>query len=83
MELVLATDLAIHFKFVGEFKTTMLGDEAPTDTNVWGSAAHSTLRKCLIKQADISHASKERRLHFAWSERIQQEFFVQVRHLPA
>eukprot|EP01050_Picozoa_sp_SAG11_P005218 SAG11_NODE_359_length_10228_cov_7.861388_5_plen_298_part_00 len=77
VDLVLATDLGSHFKFFGEFKSRFLGGEAPADTNVYGSESHTMLRQCLLKTADISHAAKDTSLHVKWSERIQEEFFVQ------
>merc|ERR1711988_1895683 len=75
--MVLATDLGQHFKFFNNFKSTFLGEERPKDINVYGSANFTMLRQCMGKAADICHATKETDLHVRWSEKIQQEFFVQ------
>ena len=63
--------------FIADSQGKFLGDNPPTETNVYGSQPHTMLRQMALKSADISHAAKSLDLHVQWSERIQEEFFVQ------
>ena len=72
-----ATIVANFVPFIADFQGKFLGDNPPTGTNVYGSQPHTMLRQMALKSADISHAAKSIDLHVQWSERIQEEFFVQ------
>lgn len=73
IDMVLATDLGVHFEFIGHFKNALprLMTERNTD------AGKLMILKMALKCSDIAHSAKTLELHTRWSWRIIEEFFRQ------
>jgi hypothetical protein len=88
VELVLHTDLAKHFEFVGKLKTMKVSRDGhrPHGHENWWRADPSEekpsandfklLMTSAIKFADLGHLCKPFQLHERWVERITQEFYL-------
>ena len=74
IEMILGTDMAKHFDFMGKFKTKLMNsDTIPMET----LPQRTEIMQILIKAADIGHAAKINHLHQQWSSLVIEEFFVQ------
>eukprot|EP00741_Cyanophora_paradoxa_P018983 tig00021108_g18326.t1 len=71
ISMVLATDLALHFETLGQFKTRITAPNFGTPDDL------RLLLNMGLKVADVGHASKELPLHLRWSARVMEEFFAQ------
>lgn len=75
IEMVLATDMKIHFDVLGRFKQIEekvregVEDLMPEDVSL-------ALQVCL-KCADIGHCYCESNVHLRWVQKLEQEFFAQ------
>eukprot|EP00499_Haloplacidia_sp_CaronLabIsolate_P003020 CAMPEP_0196790036 /NCGR_PEP_ID=MMETSP1104-20130614/27588_1 /TAXON_ID=33652 /ORGANISM="Cafeteria sp., Strain Caron Lab Isolate" /LENGTH=448 /DNA_ID=CAMNT_0042160401 /DNA_START=1 /DNA_END=1347 /DNA_ORIENTATION=+ len=71
VDVVLATDLAMHFDYAGRFKVkhSSLSWEEEGDRHL--------VMAIILKAADICHPAKPWELHKRWSARITEEFFRQ------
>lgn len=74
VDMVLATDFGRHLELMGQFKSKVaaggISREQRDDRILY--------MKMALKCADISHTSKARDLHLKWTDRITEEFFLQV-----
>lgn len=77
IDMVLGTDMAMHFKMVGEFRdhTAKLGQ----DKAEWfgNEGAMYTLRSMTLHCADISNQAKPMFVAQQWTHRCLREFFAQ------
>lgn len=76
IDLVLATDFAVHLKLVGQFKTMVTS--APDISNIAAKEDNVLIWKILIKCADLGHCTKPMALHKKWTFRIMEEMYRQV-----
>jgi hypothetical protein len=70
IDMVLATDMSSHFQQIKTLKS-LLGH---SEFNVDKSKGLSYILHC----SDISHPSKEFKLHYKWTKLLMEEFFRQV-----
>jgi hypothetical protein len=81
IELVLATDLAAHFDFLAQFKSSVTSGalDAAGDKLVGPNAYASRLmiHKMALKCGDLGHSTKTLNLHEKWTHRITEEFYRQ------
>lgn len=75
IDMVLATDLGVHFEFIGHFKNALPRLLSSSDRST--EAGKLMLLKMCLKCSDIAHAAKTLDLHIKWSSRISAEFFAQ------
>ena len=68
IEMVLATDLGVHFDFIGHFKNALPRLMTSSDRST--EAGKLMLLKMCLKCSDIAHAAKVLDLHIKWSARI-------------
>lgn len=73
IDMVLHTDLALHFEFVSQFKSMHSGQ---TFDKTNEKSRHMVL-KMALKCGDLGHAAKPRHLHEKWTLRIMEEFYRQ------
>lgn len=73
IDLILATDMKLHFENVSKFK---LRRSSPEFDKTQGDDLWQTLRMCM-KGGDISHALLPWEDHVAWSYRAVSEFYQQ------
>jgi hypothetical protein len=73
IDVVLATDMAIHFDLLRNFNSSL---EAVPDVNQWED--RSLLYRMVVHLADIANPSRPFGLARAWAERVIQEFCEQV-----
>lgn len=73
IDVVLATDMAIHFDLIKSFSSLM---EATPDVRQWQD--RSLLYRMVVHLADIANPSRPFSLARAWAERVIQEFCEQV-----
>lgn len=71
IELVLSTDLAVHFDIMGVFKRKQSVLDIKNDED------RSLSLQMILKCGDLSHPSRPRKLHLKWSELVTEEFFQQ------
>lgn len=79
-DLVLFTDLARHFPFVGSWHETQLSQRKVTDyESRIGLSPEETidLLRILIKSSDLANAAKPWDLYDQWANAIMEEFFLQ------
>lgn len=74
IDMVLATDMAIHFELINRFKAEM---EAKPDVAEW--TERSLLFQMAVHLADIANPSRPFHLARGWAERVIEEFCDQVR----
>lgn len=74
IDLVLATDLALHIEHISNFKSR-LSSGWVCDMSV--SSDRSAAMTIFLKMADISHCLRRLEIHTLWSLRIMDEFFLQ------
>ena len=92
IECILATDLKLHFDIVRDFKDKVswwwalirvmffLQTEDGSAGLDWSSEIDRLqMMKMIIKMADINTATKSYELHRAWTVRITEEFYQQVK----
>eukprot|EP00727_Mastigamoeba_balamuthi_P010719 m51a1_g627 putative high affinity camp-specific and ibmx-insensitive 3 -cyclic phosphodiesterase 8b-like (934) ;mRNA; r:136955-141336 len=70
IELVLATDMAFHFRIVSEFKTVTLCESLSDEARV-------TVMKLMMKLSDAANLARPLAGALEWSNRVQEEFFLQ------
>jgi cAMP-specific phosphodiesterase 4 len=73
VDMVLATDMAIHFDLLKRFNTQL--DDQP-DMSQW--AEPNLAYQMLLHLADIANPSRPFHLARGWAERVIQEFCEQV-----
>jgi hypothetical protein len=73
IDVVLATDMAIHFELLKNFNSHM---EASPDVSQWED--RSLLYRMVVHLADIANPSRPFNLARGWAERVIQEFCEQV-----
>jgi 3',5'-cyclic-nucleotide phosphodiesterase len=76
IELVLATDMAKHFDFLGNFRAKLKSGASMAET-VCDVEERIYLMKIIIKCSDIGHAAKIQEIHEKWSAKVCEEFFTQ------
>ena len=74
MEMILETDMAKHFEALGRFRSRALSLSEVPLTNVDDKML---LLKIGLKCADTGHSSKKWELHYSWSSKVVEEFFLQ------
>jgi len=82
IELVLATDMAEHMAIVSRLKTDVLKRlEAPDDSfeinDEVGEPLKALILQAAIKVADIGHLYAPKEVHIKWSERLEEEMWLQ------
>eukprot|EP00802_Teleaulax_amphioxeia_P001333 Tamp_01335.p1 GENE.Tamp_01335~~Tamp_01335.p1 ORF type:complete len:712 (+),score=206.96 Tamp_01335:78-2213(+) len=82
IELVLATDMAEHMAIVSRLKTDVLKRlETPDDNFEVGEEVGEPLKSLIlqaaIKVADIGHLYAPQDVHIRWSERLEEEMWLQ------
>eukprot|EP00931_Biecheleriopsis_adriatica_P066650 TRINITY_DN40956_c0_g1_i1.p1 TRINITY_DN40956_c0_g1~~TRINITY_DN40956_c0_g1_i1.p1 ORF type:complete len:884 (-),score=151.92 TRINITY_DN40956_c0_g1_i1:72-2693(-) len=84
---ILATDLAKAQEILGTYWQHSTGEELSRSRGepegdvipaLGTEAERLVLSQVVVKFADISHGTKKWDLHYAWAQRIQQEFFAQA-----
>lgn len=73
ISMVLATDMAHHFEWIGKFKTKMSGNGLNLDQK----ADRKLLLNMAIKCADVNNPSKPTDQSKMWTDLIMEEFFRQ------
>eukprot|EP00462_Mataza_sp_D1_P018059 CAMPEP_0175139788 /NCGR_PEP_ID=MMETSP0087-20121206/11108_1 /TAXON_ID=136419 /ORGANISM="Unknown Unknown, Strain D1" /LENGTH=722 /DNA_ID=CAMNT_0016422859 /DNA_START=77 /DNA_END=2245 /DNA_ORIENTATION=+ len=73
IDLVLVTDLAKHFSFVGEFKTK----QAAGTLTLENPECRTQILQMTLKCGDLGHAAKPLNLHTSWTMRVNEEFYAQ------
>lgn len=73
VELVLATDLGMHFDFLGQFKSSV-GAQSIDKGN---DKSRLMIMKMALKCGDLGHSAKSLILHEKWTLRITEEFYRQ------
>ena len=73
IDMILETDMAKHFDALGKFRTKALFE----NYDLSNFEDKSLLLKMALKCADIGHCCKSWDLHYQWSLKIQEEFFLQ------
>jgi len=82
IELVLATDMAEHMAIVSRLKTDLLkrlenpDDDLDADQDV-SEGLKSLVLQAAIKVADIGHLYAPHQVHMKWSERLEEEMWLQ------
>ena len=69
---VLATDFSKHFEILGQFKSKL---DSGIDFNKIED--RRIVLQVALKCADVSHTSKEKKLHVQWTKRVTDEFYYQ------
>ncbi|GFQ89616.1 cGMP-inhibited 3',5'-cyclic phosphodiesterase A [Trichonephila clavata] len=77
IELILATDLKMHFDIVTEFNAK-LADEESNFIDWTNEADRLLVMQMAIKLSDINGPCKCQQLHMQWTYRIAEEFYEQV-----
>lgn len=79
IDMVLATDMARHFKHLGELKTLLETKKVANDGILVLEKYHdrSEVLQCLIHCADLSNPSRPVKQAAEWSKRITEELFLQ------
>lgn len=72
IQMVLSTDMSLHAKILGKFKSRIEGDVDFSDREDVRLAL-----QLAIKCADVSNPARPRELYLKWAERICQEFYNQ------
>eukprot|EP00002_Diphylleia_rotans_P016194 TRINITY_DN3149_c0_g1_i3.p1 TRINITY_DN3149_c0_g1~~TRINITY_DN3149_c0_g1_i3.p1 ORF type:complete len:782 (+),score=144.11 TRINITY_DN3149_c0_g1_i3:43-2388(+) len=75
IDMVLSTDLAVHFDTLGDLKSKLMA--ANNHLNLTDPRTKEMMLKVILKVADIGHTARNRYLHNKWVDRIQVEFFNQ------
>ncbi len=73
VDLVLTTDMSVHFDILSQFKTKVSSGTF-MKTN---SDDRLLLMKIALKIADLSNASKPSNIYLQWCDRVNEEFWVQ------
>lgn len=73
IELILATDMSVHFAVVSEFKTMVASRTLNPDD------AHDRLKvlTLMVKSSDISNVAKPTPIYLRWADLVVEEFYVQ------
>eukprot|EP00002_Diphylleia_rotans_P035533 TRINITY_DN776_c0_g1_i10.p1 TRINITY_DN776_c0_g1~~TRINITY_DN776_c0_g1_i10.p1 ORF type:complete len:712 (+),score=181.08 TRINITY_DN776_c0_g1_i10:303-2438(+) len=75
IEMILSTDMAVHFDTVGDLKSKLMAGK--NDLNLEDPRIKDLLMRVALKVADIGHTAKNRALHEKWTDRVQNEFYNQ------
>lgn len=72
VDTVLNTDMGVHFDFMAKFRSAVVGkvDLSEPDTRLLAMQMG-------LKCGDLGHSAKSFPLHLKWTERINEEFFLQ------
>ena len=73
VSMVLATDMAVHFDWIGKFKNKMVGNGIDFENK----QDRKLLLNLAMKCADINNPSKKLEYCKKWTEMIMNEFFNQ------
>lgn len=74
VSLILATDMATHFDFLGKFRVRVAG----SDFNLQDNAEDRRIvTHCYLKAADLGHAALPFDMHERWAFRLLNEFYEQ------
>jgi hypothetical protein len=73
LELILSTDLSLHFDFLSQFKSA----ESSGQLDKNNEKAKLIIAKMTLKAADLGHAAKPLLQHIKWTNRISEEFYRQ------
>ncbi len=73
VELVLATDLGMHFDIISQFKSAVQGGQIVKTSD----KSRLLINKMALKCGDLGHSAKQLTLHKRWTDRITEEFFQQ------
>ena len=73
LDMVLATDNAMHTEYLAKFKTKVEQDEMDFDT----TADQILTLQIALHAADVSNPAKPRAIYYAWKDRIVDEFYGQ------
>ncbi|KAI9360474.1 hypothetical protein DFJ73DRAFT_656215 [Zopfochytrium polystomum] len=73
VSMVLATDMAMHFDWIGKFKTKLNGSGFNCEVKL----DRKTLLNVAIKCADVNNPTKTIELSKKWTDMIMEEFFMQ------
>jgi hypothetical protein len=73
VDLILATDMASHFEFIGQFRLTSNADNFDPE----GQKHRELVTKCCVKAADLGHTALPWDLHEPWVLRLLTEFYEQ------
>lgn len=80
LDMVLSTDMDVHFKLLKRFEDELAG--AP-DVSTWsGLEQRSLLFQMLVHLADLANPSRPWHLALTWAEWVVTEFLQQVCALP-
>ncbi|CEM12202.1 unnamed protein product [Vitrella brassicaformis CCMP3155] len=74
IDMILETDMNKHFESISKFKVRIQNDDFDIVTR---SEDRFLTAKMCVKAADIGHSTKEWNLHYAWSQKVTEEFFEQ------
>lgn len=73
IEMVLATDMKVHFEFLTKFQASF---QTPHDS-IANDASRSFAMAMLLHCADISNPAKPQAAYFDWTDRVVAEFYAQ------
>jgi len=74
VSLILATDMATHFDFLGKFRVRVAGSEFNLQDN---AEDRRIVTHCYLKAADLGHAALPFDMHERWAFRLLNEFYEQ------
>jgi len=73
VDLILATDMANHFEFLGQFRVTQQSENFDPE----GAKHRELVTKCCLKSADLGHTALPWEMHEPWVLRLLTEFYEQ------
>eukprot|EP00931_Biecheleriopsis_adriatica_P113908 TRINITY_DN8917_c0_g1_i1.p1 TRINITY_DN8917_c0_g1~~TRINITY_DN8917_c0_g1_i1.p1 ORF type:complete len:838 (+),score=154.01 TRINITY_DN8917_c0_g1_i1:125-2638(+) len=74
VSLILATDMASHFDFLGKFRVRVANEEFSLQDN---ADDRRLVMHCVLKAADLGHAALPWEMHERWAFRLLNEFYEQ------
>ena len=89
IELILATDVSVHFDVLGQHKSVMAGTTSAASANAAGPLDPSTvadatahkmrisLCKLALKASDVGYFAKPTHIHNRWAVKLYEEYFKQ------
>ena len=77
IQMVLATDMSVHFKYLAKLKAKFLPPAADKRVEPEGDVDQIFLCKMMLHAADISNPAKPRLHYFEWTDRVLAEFYAQ------
>jgi len=74
IDLILATDMASHFEFLGQFRIALVKEDFDPENE---RRDRELVTRCCVKAADLGHTALPWDLHEPWVLRLLTEFYEQ------